>query len=157
MVEFLHSAPFTWTMVSSSEMPRTLLSMLSRRTLMPTSTSRVRSLYAKRELTTWAWRWNTMKVRLSWWMIWRITSWRSCPWSIAPQEKSKELPWLSSDSSSCVCQHIFPEFMFRVSSLAQRVTKATLAEVKEANVLLYELHTSAKQGKATLTYRALGE
>ena len=52
-------------------------------------------------------------------------------------------------------QHVLPEFMFRASSLAQAVSVATHEHVKEANTLLQDLHTSARNGEAQLTYRAL--
>lgn len=52
-------------------------------------------------------------------------------------------------------QHVFPEYMFRVSALAQAVSCATHENVKEANTLLDEMHAAAKCGDAKLTYRAL--
>lgn len=52
-------------------------------------------------------------------------------------------------------QHVFPEYMHRISSLAQRVNSATCLEVKEANDLLTEMHESARHGGACLTYRPL--
>lgn len=53
------------------------------------------------------------------------------------------------------CQHVMPEYMYRVSALAQRVSKANQEDVKMANVLLKEMKETAKRGGAKLTYRAV--
>ena len=54
------------------------------------------------------------------------------------------------------CQHVMPEYMYRVSALAQRVSKANYEDVKTANVLLKEMQDTAKGGGgAKLTYRAV--
>ncbi|CAK9094352.1 Transposon Ty1-PL Gag-Pol polyprotein, partial [Durusdinium trenchii] len=52
-------------------------------------------------------------------------------------------------------QHVTPEYMFRASSLAQRVSTASALEAKEANQLLEEMHEAARAGEARLEYHEL--
>ena len=52
-------------------------------------------------------------------------------------------------------QHVLPEYMYKISALAQRVTKATHEDVKEANSLLAEMQELARNGGAKLQYRPL--
>ena len=53
------------------------------------------------------------------------------------------------------CQHVLPEYMYRVSALAQSVSRATYGDLKDANTLLEEMKGSARNGLAKLTYRPL--
>ena len=52
-------------------------------------------------------------------------------------------------------QHVFPEFMYRISSLAQRVGTASYDDMKEAHALCAEMRLAAEQGQAKLVYRPL--
>ena len=53
-------------------------------------------------------------------------------------------------------QHVFPEFMYRISALAQRVGTAVFFEdMKDANALCSEMHAAARAGKAKIEYRPL--
>ena len=52
-------------------------------------------------------------------------------------------------------QHVWPEFMFRISSLAQRVGTASFDDMKEAHSLCSEMHAAAHEGRAKITYRPL--
>ena len=52
-------------------------------------------------------------------------------------------------------QHVMPEYMFVVSSLAQRVTKVTYEDWKKATQVLREMKEAAKQGQAKIQNRPL--
>lgn len=52
-------------------------------------------------------------------------------------------------------QHVMPEYMFVVSDLAQRVTRATYEDWKKATQVLREMKESAKQGQARIQYRPI--
>lgn len=49
-------------------------------------------------------------------------------------------------------QHVLPECLFQVSSLAQKVTTATQADVREANKLLEDYKVMAQKGLMELRY-----
>ena len=53
------------------------------------------------------------------------------------------------------CQHVLPEYMYRVSALAQCVSRATYGDMKDANTLLEDMKKTAESGLAKLTYRPL--
>ena len=49
-------------------------------------------------------------------------------------------------------QHVFPEFMFKISDMAQRVSTATYSDLSEANKLLAAMKSDCKAGLGKIKY-----